>query len=197
MLGTLDPADVPRFVRKFRSDADEECFHTYRELILGAHLRKLGWNLRYEQSLGGKTPDWALVNHDDEVTEIIDVVTLHQRRVVDRAIGKAVSLNQPWVGWVSTPPERLFAKLREKAEAYARTAANADVPYIVALFGEFTAPIEPFEVHHVLHELYGGVFEAVPTVAAIIFFRERHGQYEYHHFTNSRAALSSKMIRSS
>lgn len=195
MLGTLHPADVPRFVRKFRSDADEQCFHTYRELILGAHLRTLGWNLRYEQTLGGKTPDWILVNHDGEVAEIIDVVTLHQRRVVDRAIAKAVSSHRPWVGWVSTSPERLFAKLREKTEAYASAAANLHVPYIVALFGEFTAPIEPFEVHHVLHELYGGVFAAVPAVAGTIFFRERHGQYEYHHFANSRATLRSRIIR--
>jgi hypothetical protein len=196
MLGVLDPADIHRFVRKFRSDGDEECFHTYRELILGAHLRKRGWNLRYEQSLGGKTPDWALVNHDGQVTEIIDVVTLHQRRAVDRAIGKAVSSNQSWVGWVSTRPERLFAKLREKAGAYAQTAAKANVPYIIAVFGEFTAPIEPLEVHHVLYKMYGGVFGAVPTVAGTIFFRERHGEYEYHHFTNSRAALSSKIISS-
>jgi hypothetical protein len=196
MFGALDPADTHRFVRKFRSDGDEECFHTYRELILGAHLRARGWDLRYEQNLGGKRPDWALVN-DGQITEIIDVVTLHQRRVVDRAIGKAVSSNQSWVGWVSTPPERLFAKIREKAETYAQTAAGAKVPYTVALFGEFTAPIEPIEVHHVLHELHGGVFDVVPAVAGTIFFRERHGQYEYHHFPNPRAALSSKILQRS
>jgi hypothetical protein len=117
--------------------------------------------------------------------------------VVDRAIGKAVSSNQSWVGWVSTPPERLLAKIREKAETYAQTAVDAKVPYTVALFGEFTAPIEPFEVRHVLHELHGGVFDVVPAVAGTIFFRERHGQYEYHHFANPRAALSSKILQGS
>ena len=197
MLGTLHPADVPRFVRKFRSDADEQCFHTYRELILGAHLRTCGWNLRYEQSLGGKKPDWVLIDDGGQVAEILDVVTLHQRRVVDSAIGKAVSSHRPWVGWVSTPPDRLFAKLLEKAEAYASLADELHLPYVIALFGEFTAPIEPCEVHHVLHELYGGVFAAVPTVAGTLFFRERLGQYEYHHFTNSRATLSSQIIRRS
>jgi hypothetical protein len=177
MLGALHPADVLRFVRKFRSDADEQCFHTYRELILGSHLRTRGWNLRYEQSLGGRTPDWVLIDDDGQVAEIIDVVTLHQRRVVDSAIGKAFSLHRTWIGWVSTPPDRLFAKLREKMVAYASTAANLHLPYVVALFGEFTAPIEPCEVHHVLHELHGGVFAAVPTVAGTIFFRGRLGQY--------------------
>jgi hypothetical protein len=197
MLGALHPDDVPRFVRKFRSDPDEQCFHTYRELILGAHLRTCGWNLRYGQSLGGRTPDWVLINDVGQVAEIIDVATLHQRRVVDKAIGKTVSSHRPWVGWVSTPPDRLYAKLREKAEAYASLAADLHVPYTVALFGEFTAPIEPFEVHHVLHELHGGVFAAVPTVTGALFFRERLGQYEYHHFMNSRATLISQVLRCS
>jgi hypothetical protein len=41
------------------------------ELILGAHLRKRGWNLRYEQSLAGKTPELAaLVDRDGQATEI-------------------------------------------------------------------------------------------------------------------------------
>jgi hypothetical protein len=194
MLGTLHPEDVPRFVRKFRSDPDEQCFHTYRELILGAHVRTCGWNLRYEQSLGGKTPDWVLFDDGGQVAEILDVVTLHQRRVVDSAIGKAVS-HRWWTGWVSTPPDRLFAKLREKANAYASLADELRLPYVVALFCEFTAPIEPFEVHHVLHEVHGGVFAAVPTVAGTLFFRERLGQYEYHPFTNSQATLRSQIMR--
>jgi hypothetical protein len=122
---------------------------------------------------------------------------LHQRRVVDNAISKAVSSHRPWVGWVSTPPDRLFAKLREKAEAYASLADDLHLPYVVALFGEFTAPLESYEVHHVLHELHGGVFAAMPTVAGTLFFRERLGEHEYHHFKNSRATLISQIVRCS
>jgi hypothetical protein len=197
MLGTLHPEDRPRFVRKFRSDPDEQCFHTYRELILGAHLRTRGWNLRYEQSLDGRSPDWVLIDGGGQAAEILDVVTLHQRRVVDRAIGEAVCSHEVWVGWVSTAPDRLFAKLREKAEAYAPLAGELHLPYVVALFGEFTAPIEPYEVHHVLHELHGGLFVALLALAGTLFFRERLGQYEYHHFENPHATLSSQIIRDS
>jgi hypothetical protein len=197
MLGRLDPADVPRFVRKFRSDPDEQCFHTYRELVLGAHLRACGWNLRYEHTLRGKTPDWVLLDGRGQAAEIVDVVTLHQHRVVDRAIGKAAASHQSWFGWVSTPPERLYAKILEKAEAYASLAEQMKLPYIVAVFGEFTAPMEPREVHHVVHELHGGLFAAIPALAGTIFFRERLGQYEYHDFANSRALLSSQILRGS
>jgi hypothetical protein len=138
-----------------------------------------------------------LIDDGGQVAEILDVGTLHQRPVVDSAIGKAVSSHRAWAGWVSTPPDRLFAKLREKAKAYSSLAEELHLPYVVALFGEFTAPIEHYEVHHVLHELHGGVFAAVPGVAGTIFFRERHGQYEYHHFTNSHATLRSQIIRGS
>jgi hypothetical protein len=194
MLGTLDPADVPRFVRKFRSDADEQCFHTYRELILGAHLRTCGWNLRYEQAIGDKTPDWVLIGDDGRAAEILDVLTLHQRRVVDREIGEELSSGRPWVGWISMPPDHLFSKLRAKAEAYSSLGQSLCLPYVVALFGEFTASIEPFEVHNALYELHGGVFAAVPAVAGALFFRERLEQYEYHHFTNPRATLISRIL---
>jgi len=108
-----------------------------------------------------------------------------------------VSSHARWVGWISTLPDRLFSKIREKAEAYATLAYELHLPYVVALFGEFMAPIEPQEVRHVLHELHGGVFAAVPTVAGAIFFRERLGEYEYHRFTNSDAKLRSQIVRGS
>jgi hypothetical protein len=194
LLGEVHSDDVSRFVRKFRNSSDEECFHTYRELILGAHLRSGGWNLRYEQNLDGRTPDWALMDDDGHVAEILEVVTLHQRRVVDKKIGKTVSSHAPWVGWVSTPPDRLFAKIRKKGEAYGRFAAELHIPYIIGLFSEFTSPIEPQEVRHVLHDLHGGVFAAVPTVAGAIFFRERFGEYEYHQFPRVGAMPRSQII---
>lgn len=194
LLGKIHPEDVRSFVRKFRSCSDEECFHTYRELILGAHVRSGGWNLRYEQSLAGKRPDWVLIDDSGRVAEIIDVVTLHQRRVIDIDIVKTVSSRALWTGWVSTPPNRLFSKFRKKAKAYASLADELLLPYVVALFGEFTAPLEPQEVRQVLHELHGGVFAEVPTVAGAIFFRERLGDYEYHHFTNPRAKVHSQII---
>ena len=93
-----------------------------------------------------------------------------------------------------TVGDHLFSKLRAKAEAYSSLGQSLRLPYVVALFGEFTASIEPFEVHDALNELHGGVFAAVPAVAGVLFFRERLGQYEYHHFTNPRATLISRIL---
>ena len=47
-------------------------------------------------------------------------------------------------------------------------------------------------MHHVLHELHGGVFAAVPAVAGTLFFRERFGQYQlppFHEFNALHSVL--------
>ena len=184
LLDGVDPLDVTAFVRKFRSDSDEQCFHTFRELILGAHLRTQGWNVRYGQRVGSKTPDWVNLDCDGRVAEIIDVVTLHQQHNIDRDISNHLAAQGKWFGWMSTPPDRLFSKVKEKASAYSRLVEQMRVPYVVALFGEFTAPIEPQEIHHVVYDLHGGLFAETPRLSGLIFFRERRGKYEYSYFSN-------------
>ena len=195
LLDVLHPSDVSGFVRKFRIDSDEQCFHTYRELILGAHLRSRGWDVRYEQRVASKTPDWVALDRDAHVAEIVDVVTLHQRRATDIDIGRQLATRGMWTGWVSTPPNRLFSKIQEKANAYAKLIEQVRLPYVVALFGEFTAPIEPQEVHKVVYELHGGLFAEVPALAGVIFFRERGGQYEYSYFPNLGATHASGILQ--
>jgi hypothetical protein len=194
MLACLHADDVEPFVRKFSQQSDEQNFHTYRELLLGSYLRQAGWNVRYERAIGGTTPDWVRVDDGGVPAEIIEVVTLHQRRTVDRAIGAAVAAGQPWVGWISTPPEHLYSKIQAKAQAYRAVATESSLAYVVAVFGEFTAPIEPFEVDHVLNDLHGGLFSEVPALSGVIFFRERFGNYEFHGFANPVALARSEVL---
>ena len=194
LLREIHASDVARFVRKFRGCSDKQCFHTFRELIPGAHLRRSGWDLRYERRFAGRTPDWVLVDDADHVLEIIDVVTLHQRADTDLEIARKASSPGGWTGWVTTDPDRLFSKVADKADVYASLSAEARVPYIVALFAEFTAPIEPREMSHVLYDRHGGVFTGRPNMAGVIFFRERFGQYVYNYFKNHESAVSSTIV---
>lgn len=98
---------------------------------------------------------------------------------------------------MSTPPDRLFSKVQEKANEYAKLIEQVRVPYVVALFGEFTAPIEPQEMYHVVYDLHGGVFAEIPALAGVIFFRERWGQYEYSYFPNPEAMHPSGIVERS
>jgi hypothetical protein len=194
-LDRIDPCDVPAFVRKFRTDSTEQCFHTYRELILGAHLRSRGWNARYEYSIAGRKPDWVLLNEQNEVTEIIDAVTVDQRRVTAEDIKRSLSSGGVWTGWLTMAPDHLYSKLVQKAGAYASLAEHARLPYVVAPFSTFIASIDEGEVHHVLYELHSGVFAQTPTLAGVIFFREQSNQYAFTDFPNPKAIHPSALVR--
>ena len=79
LVGRLHPDDVRAFVDKLTTQALRPKFHTYRELLVGVHLRDRGFDVRYERVLGTQTPDWSLVGSDGVTLEILDVLTVHQR----------------------------------------------------------------------------------------------------------------------
>jgi hypothetical protein len=194
-LAVLHPSDVSTFVRKFRTESNEQRFHTYRELILGHHLRNQGLNLRYGQRIRSVTPDWVLFSDDGDVSEILDVVSLHQRRATENAIAKTVASGRLWTGWSSIPADHIYSKIHAKARSYAELAAQLAIPYTIALFSEFFASLKAEEVRHVLHDLHGGVFAAVDTLSGLIFFREHSGRYEFTHFPNQTAACASIIVK--
>jgi hypothetical protein len=65
---------------------------------------------------------------------------------------------------------------------------------VIATFSEFTASIDPSEVGHVLHDLYGGLFSKSPWLSGVIFFREQGGAYEFTHFPNPHASRASSLL---
>ena len=194
MFETIDPGDIAVFVKKFRTESDDQRFHTFRELILGAELCRKGLKLRYEKRMGGKTPDWTILNQSDEPDEILDVATLHQRRTKDLEIGNAVARGGIWSGWATVPPDHIYSKIQSKADSYSALAAESGMPYTVCLFGEFTACVDPSQVDHVLHTHHGGIFQGRPELAGVLYFHERSGIYHYTHFPNHSASAPSKYL---
>lgn len=192
-LATLDSRDVPAFVRKFRRDGDDQNFHTFRELILGAHLREGGWPARYEQTVTSKTPDWLIPEDAEGPTEIVDVVTLHQRRSTDVEIGASISAGRAWAGWVTIPPDHILSKLDQKVGSYRRLASSLNLPYTIAAFSEFTASLDPEEVSHVLYKHQGGLLASTPELSGVIFFSEQNGAYQFTYFANPGAAVRSRL----
>ena len=194
MLDQIDSADVSAFVRKFRSERNEQRFHTYRELVVGAHLRSHGAAVRYERSVLGKTPDWTLPDPQDGVLEIIDVVALHQRRETESEMLWSLGAGKIWSGWVTIPADHLFRKIEHKANAYASLSAALQRPYTLFLFGEFTACVEPQEIGEVLHVRHGGLFASHPELAGVAYFVESYGIYRYTYFKNSAATYESHTL---
>jgi hypothetical protein len=194
MFELIDPADVMTFVRKFRSERDQQRFHTFRELVVGSHLRANGIYARYEQEILGKTPDWTIYGPDRQTKELIDVVSLHQRRETETEMVSTLSTGAVWAGWVTIPPDHLYAKIEQKANSYAGLVDKLNKPYVVFLFGEFLASLDPEEVEHVLSQHLGGLFPSLPRLAGLAYFTESAGIYRYTYYENDKAAFPSDVI---
>ena len=194
MFERIDPSDIPAFVRKFRTESDDQRFHTFRELILGAELCRKGLKLRYEMKIEDKTPDWTILAETGEVDEILDVVTLHQRRIKDLTIGDALASGRVWTDWVTVPPDHIYSKIQYKADCYSDLAIQRSMPYTICLFGEFTACVDPSQVEHVLYAHHGGIFQDRPALAGVLYFHERSGIYDYTHFINYSSLAPSKHL---
>jgi hypothetical protein len=174
-LDIIDSRDAITFVRRFRSEIDPQRLHTFRELIFGAELFLRGLRPRYEQALGMSTPDWTLCDTSGAVLEIIDVVTLHPTYEIGKDIAAALRRGRIWTGWITTAPDRLYQKLRAKFGSYTTVAGQKQVAFVVALFSEFTAPIDTEEVAHVVFDLHGGLFKDYAQVSGVIHFESSNG----------------------
>lgn len=195
MFGQIDPADVAAFVRKFRTERDDQRFHTFRELVVGSHLRLRGLNARYEQRVQDKTPDWVVYDSAGSIQELIDVTSLHQRLEKKTDMLRTLSTGEVWTGWVTIPSDHIYSKIQTKANAYADLSAAVGKPYTVFLFGEFFAAIDPEEVEHVLYELHGGVFSSLPMLSGLVYFTHGGGEYRYSYYASSAATFHSHVVR--
>lgn len=190
----IDPRDISKFVRKLRTENDNQRFHTFRELIFGAELATRGLKPRYEQTLGGVTPDWTIYDERCIAKEIVDVVTLHPRYDIDQDIAKTVGAGAMWSGWITTAPNRLYAKLQDKFGAYSTYAESGCKALVVALFSEFMSPLDASEIDHVLTELHGGLFRDYPQVSGLVHFEYREGAHRFSSFANGAAPIQSKIV---
>jgi hypothetical protein len=186
--------DVAVFVRKFKFEKGMQLFHTLHELTVGAELCRRGQPARYERSVGGKTPDWSIEDEAGRVVEIFDVVALHQRQGTETDMLKTVSEGQIWSGWVSIPPDHIYSKIEQKAGPYSGLVDRLQIPYVIGLFGEFTASVDPEEVHDVLFEHHGGLFQQLPSVSALLYAYEENGIHHYTLFANPHARYQSRAV---
>lgn len=192
LVSGLHCSDRASFVEKLTKQPLRERFHTYRELLLGAQLRTTGADFRYEKNINGKTPDWTL-SIDGKLVEIIDVVTLHQRNQKEIEITTATRSTNSWSGWISVPAKHIYRKLSDKSGQYSELARNSQTPFVIAVFGDFLAAIDPNEIDYVLYKYHEddwehkGWFPEFPEVSGLIYFREKNGDFEFIYFPNPHA----------
>jgi hypothetical protein len=193
-LEHIHPADVPKIVAKFRNTNDTQRFHTFRELLVGAHLRANGLDARFERAVAGKTPDWTLLAEGNDPVELIDVASIHQRNALESEMRRTVAAGQIWSGWPGIPPEHIYGKVDAKAGAYAELAATAGVAYTIFLHGEFMSCLDADDIKEVLLGDHG-VFATRSHLSGVSFFTHSNGVDTYSYFENSRGNRASVALQ--
>lgn len=182
--------DIPTFLRNFKDQPgdSEQVMHTFRELILGAYLCSQGFKARYEQSIDGKTPDWVIVENS-RFQAVLELTNFHMDRETENAIKRKGEARQIWVGWMKPNNERLYQRLQEKADAYERIVVEKNIPYIIAVFGDFFAALGIDEVREVVFKDYGGLFNDRISLTGVLFFHESSGRYDFEYIKNPEAQI--------
>lgn len=97
------------------------------------------------------------------------------------------------MGRVGPQGLRLYDRIREKAAKYKPLVERVGVPYIIAVFSEFTANVEFEEVQQCLCDEQNGLALLYPTISGILFFEERTGRC-YFTYVPSPAAVAGIML---
>ncbi len=177
--------DVPAFVKKFRKQSNDEIqvMHTFRELILGAFLGYQGLKPKYEFAVGTKTPDWCILDEGSNVICAIELTNFHLDRLSENQIMTALRKGRMWSGVLGPNDDRLYQRLRAKAGAYSALFNERRVPYVIALFGEFTAAINSDELRACLFD-ENGLFHSYPSITGVLCFEESGRQYAFTYVRN-------------
>jgi hypothetical protein len=177
-LSYLTEQDQSAFRKKFKEQSGNEhhALHTFRELLAGVFMSQQGYTLHYEPNIDGLTPDW-LFTRDGQDKFIADVVNFHVERTIEAQIDRALEEGQTWFGAIPDQTQRLHSSLWGKAGKYKNLASQKDVPYVVFIFGWFSAPVQSDQIEEcLLHE--HGLFYDYPTLSGVYHMYER-GNYFY------------------
>jgi hypothetical protein len=175
----ISKEDVKKFKRKFKqqtggeqqTDRDWLRTHTFRELILGAHLCRSGLCARYEWQIDAETlqrPDWSIVGEREKVVGIVELLSLHADKAAEDAFWK------PGLRFVERlDNDRLYDKTRQKIVEYNGLVEKCRVPFAVAVFLQPPVVVQLAERSGPILDL----FKSYPELSGIMFIGFGTGNY--------------------
>jgi hypothetical protein len=182
--------DTRKFVKQFRDhppDGDQ-IMHTFRELILGAYLNSNGFKARYEYAVNTKTPDWSILDEKLAVSGIVELTTFHIDKATENEIEeqfRAKGLSCVWRDKNNDNIERLYQCIWHKARVYKALLEKLRVPYVISVFPEFKAAIDPDEeLRPCLLDKETGLFGLYPEVSGVLHFEGKSEGFVFTYINN-------------
>jgi hypothetical protein len=189
----LDEKEQKKFVKKFKDQPHYgiQVMHTFRELLLGAYLSASSLKVVYDRDIFGKTPDWSLLDESSKVIAIVEMVYHHLDRDTEDDLLAQREAGKIALGYFphSNDPEflRLYSHVQEKVGVYKNIVAGINVPYVVAVFMDFTAVIDVQETKDCLMSGDEPLFKSYPDLSGVLHFEENGGSYYFTFIENPYA----------
>lgn len=180
----LTKEDQAKFVKRFRNESNDgwQATHTYRELILGCYLCSKGYPVRYGVKLDTQTPDWAILDANQDIKAIIELASFHAPKEEEDRFWKNSITEATGPGWRTDNTNRLYSKIREKIAHYNVLSTNRNLAIIMAIFEQPPAEIQTNELEECLSEKDTGLFELYPNFSGVLLFREGYGDSYPNHY---------------
>jgi hypothetical protein len=185
--------DERKFVKKFREQPhdSDQIMHTFRELVLGAYLIASGFRVRYDCVIHGQAPDWSILETEGEsISAVVELTSFHIDKAAETEIEEQMHIGGMAFHWRDKSidnVERLYHSIWRKASVYKSLTERLQVPYVVGVFGEFTAAVDLEEVRLCLFDEETGLFGMHPELSGVMYFEEVSGQYSFNYLNNAGA----------
>jgi hypothetical protein len=196
-LTYLSEQDQGSFRKKFREQHGDEqqAMHTFRELLAGVFMARQRFTPRYEPQINNQTPDWHF-QRDGVGEYFADVMNFHIDNKIEAEQKRALEGEGVCV-WCDRMPDnsnRLYPSIQTKASKYKNLTLQNGVPFVVIVYGLFTACLLPHEVEACLWQS-DGLFNGYPTLSGVYHMGE-HGDcrvdagagYRFDYYANPKAS---------
>lgn len=185
----IDKEDERRFLRRFREQPHDQdrILHTFRELILGAFLGFNHLRVKNEYRIGGKTPDWCILDSNSSISCVVELVNFHVDSHTEETIDTELRNKKSVFYLTGANERRLYYNIQNKITTYKKVVESFGVPYVVAVFGDFKANVDITELRSCLFGDTSGLFLLYPDVSGILFFEECSGKYQFLYIQNLQA----------
>jgi len=188
----LPEIEQRKFVKKFRDQPhhQSQIMHTLPELVCGAYLSNLGFQVVHEFRLNGKTPDWCFVDDKTIPQAFIDTATIHIDKETDDDIERqlrAKGVATYWMNGKNNNVDRLYTAIQKKAVEYRELSDSLLLPFIIAMRSDFRIQFDLEEILSCLLSDEYGIFMLYPHVSGLLLFEDHGAQYAFRYFENSKS----------
>jgi hypothetical protein len=185
----LKEDEARKFVNEFKNQPHDkvQVMHTFRELILGAYLSQIGYQMCHNFKIESKTPDWSALDESSHLLCILELINFHTDANTSADIIAQIKEKGLWCNFVHPNTKRFYSAISGKIVKYQSVALKYHVPYVVSIFGDFVAMVEQEELDNCLFGKETSLFGLYPVVSGVLYFEETSGIYFFSYKQNPYA----------